>query len=106
MWCFSEANPFQALVVMGCSVVVILFCFSVVCVSVRACVCACVRACVRACVCVCVCVCVFVCVCVCVCAGSLSDSHEIPRASIMTTDMFITQPVSVLSCAATQSLDI
>ena len=46
-----------------------------------------------------------VCVCVCVCAGSLSNSHEMPRASIMTTDMFITQPASVLSCAATELLD-
>ena len=80
---------------------------------VRACVCVCECACVRACLCVCVCVCVrarvrvyvFVCVRVCVCAGSLSDSHEIPRASIMTTDMFITQPASVLSCAATELLD-
>ena len=43
----------------------------------------------------------WMCVCVCVCAGSVMGC----QVQVITADMFITEPASILSCVATESLD-
>ena len=53
------------------------------------------------------CVCVYVCVCVCVCVCVLDHLTTVMRCHVqmIIADMFITKPATVLSCAATESLD-